>query len=74
MSTKEQNTLIAEFMESPEVLNYHECWNSLMAVANRLKLASRYYSVSFTDNQLNFDIDVVHENCVDYIKLIHNMS
>lgn len=73
MNTTEKNTLIAEFMGNPEVLEYDRCWSSLMPVANALRLASRHYSVSFNENQLSFDIDVVFENCFDYIKLIHRM-
>ena len=73
MSTHDKNALIAEFMGVSKVPNYSECWNSLMEVANRLKLASNYYPVSFTSNQLNFDIDVVFENCFDYVKLINGM-
>ena len=71
MSTEDKNTLIAEFMGASKVPNYSECWNSLMEVANRLKLASTYYPISFTNYQLSFDIEVVFENCVDYVKLIN---
>lgn len=74
MSTKDKNTLIAQFMGVTVVPEYDRCWNSLMEVANRLQLASAYYPVSFTANQLNFDIEIVFENCFDYVKLINGMS
>lgn len=73
MSTEEKNALIAEFMGDSKETKYSDCWNNLMSVANRLMLASSYYPISFTSNQLNFDIDVVFENCFDYVKLINGM-
>jgi hypothetical protein len=74
MSIEEKKALIAQWMGVSVVPNYNECWNSLMEVVNRLKLASTYYPVSFTANQLNFDIEIVFENCFDYVKLINGMS
>ena len=74
MSTNDKKAVIAQYMGLSIVPEYDKDWNSLMDVANRLKLASTYYPVSFTANQLNFDIEVVFENCFDYVKLINGGS
>ena len=64
MKLSDSEKLIRKFMGTS--MTYYRTWNTIIPLAKILHDRSKYESVSFPD-KTGYDIDILYNECVDYI-------